>query len=136
MKLGRFEINGTKRLGVFEEDPIYAPRPEARARLPVARPLEGVEGVRLWFVLVAGGEVGVHETTLDEAAVDGRAGAAVEVSREDYGRFGLQELFRFAEYKPAALHAGCPAHVVEVGVDDAELASRVPVLKPHPVRKT
>ena len=54
---------------VFEQDPINPSRTEVGARVPVARALEGVEGVRAACVLIACGEVGVHEAVLHEAAV-------------------------------------------------------------------
>ena len=94
--------------GVFEKDPIYAPWSESGTRLPVLRPLKGVEGVRACSVLVAGGEVCVQETRPHQAAVHGRAGAAVEVPRDDYGLLVLAKLRQLAEDQAAALDAGDP----------------------------
>jgi hypothetical protein len=71
---------------VFEQDPINPSRTEVGVRVPVARALEGVEGVRAACVLIACGEVGVHEAVLHEAAVHRVQGAAVEVPRDENRR--------------------------------------------------
>src|SRR5918997_3995856 len=106
--------------GVFEEDPIDAPRPEAGSRIAVARPLEGVKSVRVYCVLVSGGEVSVHETPFHEVAVRGAAGTAVEVPCDDGRRSALQELRQLAEDQAAAIHAGESAYVIQVCVQVQE----------------
>ncbi len=110
-------------VGVFQEDPIQPPRPALGVRVPEARPLESVESVGVFRVLVAGGEVGVRETRLLEVPVRWAAGAAVEVPcyydrRRAAGAPG--QLPCPLDDELATLPAGQPALVVEVRVQVQE----------------
>ncbi len=107
--------------GVFQEDPIYAPRPAGGVRIAVVRSPERVERVRAF--LVTGGEVAVDEARFGERLVDPVAWPAVEVSRNDGRRICVRaagELRDLPHDELAAFLACRGAYVVEVRVQVEE----------------
>ena len=110
-------------------------------RLAVAYASERVEGVRALAILVAGGQVSVHEARLGEGSVGSVARSAVEVSRDDDRRIDARlpgDLRDSPHDKLAAFPARQSAYVVEVRVyvEEREIRPKHPEKRPCGERAT
>ena len=75
--------------GVPQQDPVDAPERFVRVARLEAGAFEGVEGVGVPVVGVAGGEEGIGKAVLPEDLVRGGAGLAVKVAGDDGGRVAV-----------------------------------------------